>query len=288
MDGGANLEVKGEYRDVRGASDPPQLALRLRASVLDRQGDPVVELGKSVLLEGNIEDPNVIVQVLGVNTPDLGAGLTPQRRSAEVAKRLDEPQAYINGARVSADSKSPYGVELQIKSGEQYEPRILASEGGVAYAPLRKDEVFAVRLFNDSPHDAAVELTIDGLSVFAFSENKDYRHIVVPKGKSVLIKGWHRTNEISDLFLIAEYSKSAVAELLVSPDQIGTITATFSAAWDPKEVPPRDESSKFRDPFNAAVGRGEPVRTPYVQVRRKHGRVRDVVSVRYRKLSEYP
>jgi hypothetical protein len=31
-------------------------------------------------------------------------------------------------------------------------------------------------------------------------------------------------------------------------DGIGTITASFAAAWDPKESPPSDEGSKFRDP----------------------------------------
>jgi hypothetical protein len=83
--------------------------------------------------------------------------------------------------------------------------------------------------------------------------------------------------------VITDYSKSAVAELLGNPDKIGTITAMFSAAWDAKGKPPADESAKFRDPFNPAVGRGEPVTSPFKEITLQRGRVRDIISVRYKK-----
>src|SRR5262249_33433083 len=142
-----------------------------------------------------------------------------------------------------------------------------------------------VKLINNSDFDAAVELTLDGLNMFAFSKvppRDRYRFVVVPKHSSSLIPGWHRTNQVSDEFVITDYSKSAVAELLVSPDRIGTIRAVFGAAWHPTEESPEDDSAVFRLPGDA-VGRRDPVEFKYKEVVRRLGRVRDVISVSYQK-----
>jgi hypothetical protein len=272
----AKLEIKGDYRDVMDKNSQV-LALRLKATVLDNQGEALVVLDKK------IEDRDVLAQVLGLTRSDPGAGLTPQKESTELKKRMDEPRVDLTDTRVRADRRSPYAVEILTKERGQYQPVRAAANEGFAFVPLGKSQVFAVKLINDSDHDAAVELTLDGLSMFAFSENKGYRHILVPKKSNTLIKGWHRNNMLSDEFVITDYSKSAAAQLLNSVDSIGTITATFAAAWDPKEKPPVDEGAKFRDPFNPAVGRGDPVQTPYKEVVRQRGRVRDVISVRYKK-----
>jgi hypothetical protein len=273
---GARLEVKGDYLDVVD-KDSQLLALRLKAIVLDSQGEAVVTLDK------RIEDPDVLAEALGITKPDFGAGLTPEKESEALRERLDHPHTELRGTRIKADAKSPYAVEVLVKSGGRYAPLEAEREGGRAFVGLRPQEVFAINLINDSAFDAAVELRLDGLSVFAFSVNKNYRQFIVPKKGHALIKGWHRTNMVSDEFLITDYGKSAAAELLANPDDVGTITATFAAAWDPKDKPPEDESASFRDPFNPAVGRGEPVKAPYTEVVREHGRVRDIISVRYKK-----
>jgi hypothetical protein len=274
----AALEVKGDYRDVMDR-DSQLLALRLKAAVLERRsGDVIVELDRKV------EDRDILAQVLGITRPDFGAGPTPRQESAELKKRIDRPSVDLRASpRIQADPKSKYAIEIYVKENGRYAPRKPAEDEGLAFVPIGKDEVFAVRLINDSDYDAAVELTLDGLSMFAFSDHPGYRHFVVPKRSSTLIKGWHRTNKLSDEFVITDYSSSAAKELLANPDPIGTITATFSAAWDPKAKPPEDEGSKFRDPFNPAVGRGQPVETPVREVVRQRGRVRDVISVRYKK-----
>ena len=92
-------------------------------------------------------------------------------------------------------------------------------------------------------------LTIDGLSVFAFSENKNYIYWMVREKKTLTIPGWHRTNTKADSFLVTEYAKSVVAEALPSSAAVGTITATFAAAWPKGGNPPADEASfKERHP----------------------------------------
>jgi hypothetical protein len=272
----ANLEIKGDYRDVLD-KDTQTLALRLKATVVDAAGDAVVELDR------RIEDRDVVAQVLGITRSDPGAGITARAESKSLKERLDRPRVDVRDNRIKADPKSKYALVIEVKEGGRFVPRKPSADEGLAYVDIRKDEVFAVRLINDSDYDAAVELTLDGLSMFAFSEKRGYRYVVVARHSSALIKGWHRTNAVSDEFIITDYSKSAAAQLVANPDNIGTITATFAAAWDPKAKPPADEGSKFRDPFNPAVGRGQPVPTPYTEVAREHGRIRDVISVRYKK-----
>jgi hypothetical protein len=276
----AKLEVKGDYLDVL---DPNSqlLTLRIKATVLDRQGDAVVVLDKK--LDKRIDDRDVLTQVLGINKTDFGAGITPVKESQAIRQRLDNPSVVLVGARVQPAPKSPYGIEVQVKQRGRYLTRQAFDQNGFAFVPLNRNEVFAVNLINDSDHDAAVELTIDGLSMFAFSPDKNFKHVVVPRKNSALIKGWYRNNEISDEFLMTEYSRSAVAQLLAGADQIGTITATFAAAWGPNQNPPPDEGSRFRDPFSPAVGRGRSVATSYQEIPRQLGRVRDVISVRYKK-----
>lgn len=272
----SRLEIKGDYLDVIDRNSN-LLALRLKATVTDDQGEVVVVLDKKM------EDRDVLAQVLGVTKPDFGAGRTPEKESEEMKKRLDKPAVDIKDTRCRAERASTYAIQIEVKRGGSYAPRAPMSEEGMAFVPLKKDEVYGVRLFNDSDFDAAIELTIDGLSMFAFSETSGYRHVVVPKRSSTLIKGWHRNNEVSNEFKITEYAKSAAAEKFINPDSTGTITVMFAAAWDPKDKPPVDEDAKFRDPF--ATGRGDVVKSPFKEVVRKIGRVRDVISVRYRKPS---
>jgi hypothetical protein len=274
----ARLEIKGDYRSVLD-DQSHLLALRLQAELLDSQGDAVVKLDKK------IEDRDVLAQVLGITKPDFGSGLTPQKESEALKKRISKPETEVRGTRIQANPGSRYAIEILVKSGGKWEALQPTEDGGQAFVDIKPGQVFAVRLINESEFDAAVELRLDGLSMFAFTENKNYRHVIVGAKKSSLIKGWHRTNEVSDEFEIGDYSRSAVKELLANSDNIGTITAAFAAAWDPNGEKPADEGAKFRDPFNPAVVRGKPVKAPYQEIVRESGRVRDIISVRYKKPS---
>jgi hypothetical protein len=272
----AKLEIKGDYREVVDKGSE-LMVLRVKAEVLDRDGESLAKLDQK------IEDREVLAQVLGITRPDPGQGVAPKQESAELVRCLTKPSAEVDQSRVKANADGKYAIEIEVKKDDSFVPATVTVEDGFAYVTLKKSDVFAINLINDSDHDAAVELTLDGLAMFAFSASHGYRYVIVPKHGSLLVKGWHRTNDVSDSFVITDYSKSAVAELLANPDNIGTITAMFSAAWDAKGKPPVDEGVKFRDPFNPAVGRGEPVTTPFKEIALQRGRVRDIISVRYKK-----
>ena len=67
---------------------------------------------------------------------------------------------------------------------------------------------------------------------------------------------------------------------------MGAITVMFSAAWDPKGPAPRDESGGAKSLEGAAIDRGRTVDAPYEAVPRVCGRVRDTITVRYKKERE--
>ena len=120
--------------------------------------------------------------------------------------------------------------------------------------------------------------------MYSFSDNENYEVVFVHAGKSGIIPGWHRTNDVSDSFQVAEYAKSAVAKLLPSSSTFGTITVSFKAAW-PKDA--LTAGRRARPQAEHAIRRrdlaGQPIDAKYVEETRNIGQFRGSVSVRYNK-----
>ena len=278
----ATIGVKGEFEDVKDKQSG-LLAARIKGAVTDRSGQVLFTFSRGVFGE------KVLAALFGT-TAKLPPDLPPAERNAELEKSLDKPGARVQGAGVSAGADSPYAIEVWAapKPGAKYAPKQATLQDGLALVSLSRDEVFAVRLINQSPHDAAVTLTIDGLNLYAFSDVKDpktgrprYTVVIVGAGQEVFLPGWHRTNEVSEEFVITEYARSASAELR-STAPTGTITAAFAAAWPKDKPPPADEPSGNSRSADA-VGRGARVAQKYIEVERNVGVVRSTVSVRYSK-----
>lgn len=194
----AALEVNGEYRDAENPRTK-LMAVAIKAHIVDGSGAEIVAFEPRDIL-----DMTTIASLLGptVSIPSDG---TDQERDRALRGALRNPNVHVTGSRIAADSSSPYAVEVLVNSGGQPLPRpATKDDDGLAFVKIGRGEVYAVRLINDSPHDAAVALTIDGLSVFAFSANPNYTHWVVPSKKSLIVPGWHRTNSVSDSFQITE------------------------------------------------------------------------------------
>lgn len=271
----AALGIEGKFRDVED-SKSKKLAAEITVNLVDRAGQIVLSLVRGVFGDATLAG------LLGITT-ELPPAANDQARDAQLRQGLDAPQAAINNTRVAAAANSPFSIEVLVKSGEQFQARAAQNDGGLAFIPIKRDEIYAIKLNNDSDNDAAVLLTIDGVNVFAFSENKQYTQFVIPAKKSGVIKGWHRNNNVSDSFLVTELAKGAAAELKQPSNNIGTITAAFSAAWEnnpPADEPPNpNQYSRSAD----ATGRGPQVEAKYSEVARQFGVVRATVSVRYTK-----
>lgn len=276
----AELEVKGDYLDVVD-KQTALIALRLKARVIDRSGTEVTHFDRGLF------NVTTIASLIGLTTT-LPASATDQARNEKVADAIDEPKVHLANTRIAAGADSPYAIEILVKAGDDYRPRAASRDAeGLAFLKIHRDEIYAVKLINDSPHDAAATLTIDGLSVFAFSENKSYTHYIVPAGQALTVPGWHRSNQVSDSFKVTEYAKSAVAEALPTSTSVGTITASFAAAWVPERQPPDDEPRSPEGGRSAdATGKGPPVGFELKEVLRNVGRFRASVSARYTRNEE--
>jgi hypothetical protein len=304
----SNLSVKGsyEYEDV----DDPQSADKLRviklyAEVRKRNGKVVTQLAKELRDKPLvIKDSEVIAAMIAPGPIRLDPRSGRKDLNDHIRRMADKPAFTPSGSRIRCGPHSPFGVELLIVSAEDAP----ADEAGWAKVParapagdtterlpqvdIRRGEVYAVRLFNDTRHDAAVTLTIDGIDEFTFSRERKpagskfpagrpkYTHFIIPAGRASVITGWHRTNRKADSFLVTGYGKGAVSLVPgASRGKVGVLTVTFALAWQGKDVPEEEKGS--RSAGGNETGFGPPTKVRQREVKRHIGVVREVVSVRY-------
>jgi hypothetical protein len=208
-----------------------------------------------------------------------------KERQQETVLAFTKPKANFDGTVILAGKKAPYGVEILVDD----RPIKPVDEDGFGMVKLEREQTYAIRLVNRSPIEVAVRLSVDGLNVFTFSElrQKDgpyqgaplYDMVLIPPKESITIRGWHKNNTTSRKFKITEYADTAAAKMNKTTD-IGTITATFCAAWE--KTPPADEPDGARAPGDDGTGVGEDTSMKYTAVQRTIGAVRASVAVRYK------
>lgn len=278
------IEIRGSYARYQDQAD--RLAVRITIEFIDAQGAALNEFVFNRLVYGEESVP----RLLGVavahqpNADDMARA--DEIRDRERAGGFD----LREGSRVAVTPESPYAIEVLTKRGDEYTP--VAPQGqtsrNLPFVPIGEDELFAVKLYNGSAYEAAVNLTIDGISVFAFSElDPPPTYWLVPPAHNgqpgeLLIVGWHKnTDRMIELKRVTDFEDTALAKLKLdlNPD-VGQITASFSAAWqvDEQHRPinkPDDEVS------SRGAGFGGEVEVPSEAVPRQIGHVRDVIHVRY-------
>ena len=227
-------------------------------------------------------------------TVDLPAGIPGQERNKAFEDGLFTSTPSIgtfqfkdipheNVIRASVDS--PFAIQV-VTRGEALPPE---AKEGMAWVPLRSNDIYGIRVFNNTEFDAAVRLTIDGISVFAFDKRNSYEHFVIPKREFRTIEGWYNPdarNGNFESFQVGKLSESAVVELQGDTTKAGTITVTFAAAWPVGQPPPADEF-EVRQQLNRneplATKRGPVVERRVSTVQRHVGVLRAAISVRYGK-----
>lgn len=280
-----DFRLRGKFDSVNDAQSG-HAALLLQAEIVDKAGVAKVQFSRTAFGE------SLLAQILGA-TASVGPEVDPRTRSLKIADGAEKEhrQAEVAGKTLCSGPESPYHIEILSQplpaygpiDRSLYRPLLPEEKEGQAYVGVPRGHIYAVRLINKSPYDAAVTLSIDGLSMYCFSKTP-YQHVIIPAGKEGLIPGWYRDNENSDSFLVTEYSKSAAAQLLPpNPAVLGTVTATFSAAWEkapPPDEPAAEKANKFSRSADA-TGQGPNIAAKYALVHRHYGVIRSVVSVRY-------
>lgn len=276
---GADVMVRGTFVDVVDKKSS-LLAAQIKGELLDGSGRTIFDFSRGVF--GDI----AVATLFGTTT-----SITPtddvKKRSEELTEALDNPKVNVAETKISTKKGDPYSIEILVKKGDKYVPRAASTVDGQAFVKIDRDEIYAVRLINDSAEEAAVLLSIDGISMFTFSENKNYTQVIIPAKSTGLIEGWHRSNTVSDAFQVMEYSKSAVAKKLPSSTSVGVITAAFSVCFPADTPPPEDEppSTKVKDKSRSgdATGQGPQLKSKFNEVERVFGVIRSTVSARYTK-----
>ena len=272
----AKLGITGQFRPVQDA-ETKGLAMELKLRIVNRSNRAL-----QVFSCGILGAPEIAI-LGGLNTvPPVTAD--GKKRKEKILKDYEDPPVAVDGSKVVNGPGQPYAVEVLVGE-EAKQPEITDK---LAFIPLERGEIYAVKLYNDTDRDAAVLVSIDGINVFAFNEDPDPDgvvrkefHVVVPKRGSAVVKGWYRAKGLSDSFMITGYPESAVAKLgLKSSARVGTITAVFKACWNKGTEPPAEEGKSLSA---NATGFGPPVEERYVRLERVFGMMRAAITVRYNK-----
>lgn len=272
------------------------IGVKVTVEMVDQFGQPIAAfnaVGQAPRSQVSVElrDDETITQLVGLTT-SIDPTASSLKRNEQLRDQItgNAPAGDLRGTQLFADSTSPYGIEILVNG----QPRSMSLEQGFVFTPLDRDEIFTVRLINNDEFDAAVALTLDGVSTFAFCTERRpdgspaFEHYLVPAGGSTEVKGWFRDQQTLEEFLITAF-EDGVAFSLNQTSNVGTITARFHAAW-PKEGPrPRDEPGSAkgvrglgRNAFNA-IGRGQQLQQNAQTVAREIGVLRSSVSVRYQR-----
>ena len=155
---------------------------------------------------------------------------------------------------------------------------------GAPFLNVEPGEIIAVRIIDNADHDLASTVMIDGLSMFAFRDDKADKdeHVVIGARSAGDVLGWFRNSKRSSVFLVADLPRDhPKAAFLKNPARIGSITVTFAAAWERDSQKPADEPLTRQA---AEIVPGAPIDAPYKTVNRHIGVHRAAVTVRYDKL----
>lgn len=274
------FEIKGDYQSVTDKKTG-LLGVKLVGRLIDSDtGEPLAEKPTGRFVFGKETVPTM----LGLNVkskPNADA-----REISNAAKKaLESPNVHIKTKKLSLSATSPFSIQVLVQQGSSYVARdITPDRKGRPFVELNGTEIYAVRLINNSLHTAAVDLRVDGVSSFAFSDTGSEFWIIDP-GKQVDIKGWHRSNaKTTEFKVVDDFAESAAAKLNLKPSaSTGLITVAFRAAWKPSDRPPSDEIqlADLGGRQRSATGFGDNVEFKTRQVNLVIGQLREVISVRY-------
>lgn len=261
-------------------------------------------------LELTIDDPRERATIDGSNVDATldAAGREQKATDLNVNEKLNARPRIVIGPGEPADGApvdsvvspqkgSKFRIEILARprsknpdvvgdlAGRDYQPRPVEDVDGIPLCELQQGDAYAVRVVNDADHAVAVNLSIDGINMWATSGVPEWRErglFRVPARSSTLIRGWH-FGTVDDPGLYREFTVVTLPESLAvdlggnDESQIGQISAQFFASWLPDEEPPFVEAKGSQ-----ATKPGKPFRQQTKNVRAFVGQsLLAAISVRY-------
>ncbi|MBV09623.1 hypothetical protein [Rubinisphaera sp.] len=207
-----------------------------------------------------------------------GSVVTDQRElNQQIRESYHEPQVEIKNARLQGKT-GQYAIEVIVKEKGRYVTREITMEKKLPFLQLDPSEIYGVRLINNSPHEAAVDLRIDGINCFQFSDIKNTYWIIKPHSQLDVL-GWHRNESTTTEFKVVDtFADTATAKLHLQPSaDFGLIQARFSACWENDNQRPADEPKTE----TRGSGFGDDIKFNTNKETRYIGLVRDELTIRY-------
>lgn len=306
----SKTKLDGTFLEVEDEDDQRQ-AIRLSIKLTDGDTGESVSLSTKFKHNYDVTNEADLGHITGVPL-DYPAGGNARDRIKAQKEAIDRytppnnPRPAFDGNRILAGTDSKFAIEVHAaRAGTKaYAPRRPFDDKGFAAVKIDPNEIYAVKLINNADFEAAVSLSIDGLSMFIASDKEGsdpktkqkvvlrnpetnrplYHHVLVPARQSVTIVGWFINLSQTDEFKVTEYAKSMAAEVR-STAPTGQIVACFHAAVPEGQLfPPGEPADKTHAHDAHATGRGaRRGDIVYSVVERKIGGLRAVASVRYSK-----
>ena len=292
----AEYSVKGDYADAHeeNANREKQVFVKITARILKRSGETVGDLTAKIKPVA-IRDNTTIAKMTGV-TVSLPPAADKAERNNKIQKEIDNPTApFISGSKIAVNKDSKYAVEVLVKPypNAPAAPRAASVKEGCAFVNIDKSEIYELRLHNNDPQfDAAASVTIDGVDVFHFAEDRKpdgspkFSHWIIPAKQATPVIGWFVTATPGAAknvmrFQVVSIGEGAASKVNAPAGKRGVITVTFAAAATkdhPKDLP-ADEGPGRSAGGETGFGPGEKVGIKVVE--RSIGAVREVISIRY-------
>jgi len=285
---GTDWTVRGSYsmETVSGGA-----IVLIKAELVDSRGKEISGFREKVKVE-KVVDVEDISRLLGStvdlteeqtalasaqkDNKDAGSSDSSATEKLEAAKKISEREkdvaetlvssltkpefAFRNSGKtaVAASDESLFRVEMLVRDAgtNSFRPMGVENVGGFPFAPLKANDVYKLKIYNDSDHAIGVKVSIDGINSFALADRPEIRELgtwFIPPSSAGVIPGWYINNTLAKEFLV-----TASGEDLGLPNalDIGTVTVQFFNAWREGEPKPEIElAAREKGQLRTGVGR---------------------------------
>lgn len=281
----ANFVVNGNYLFVKSRTHTDlSRVVKIDARIIDLTfGEEVTKIPFRV----ELDHTNAIAEVIQ-ETVALPPSGSKALRNQILVQSVLQPKAHIHGRNntlVSSNTESGLAVEILTHRSlnEPAMPRRASLIGGRPFVDIAHDELYEVKLYNNTTREIAAQLSIDGIDMYHFSKDRApdgspaYSHVIVPPRSTATVIGWHNSvsgNDNYKSFLVTSYGKGAASQSgITASEKLGVIHVQFAFS----QIPPSGEKSSS----GKETGLGPPQRVTQEPVTRQIDPPHDFVSIRY-------